>query len=59
MTYDEFKETINSLNIKSGYEFNEKRKDIRKINEKIPSNPNIYYKNKGWTSWDSIFNRRS
>jgi hypothetical protein len=57
MTYDEFKEIINSLNIKSGYEFNKKRKDIRNINEKIPSNPNIHYKNKGWVSWDLIFNK--
>lgn len=55
MSYDDFKIFIKNNNIKTYTEFKNKRKNLKKLNEKMPTNPNITYKNSGWISWASLY----
>jgi hypothetical protein len=48
--YDIFKEKIKELKIKSFYSYKKYIK-TNKTDNKLPTNPNIVYKNKGWVSW--------
>lgn len=52
VTYDEFKDFIKKNNISSRTEFFKIR---RYVDKKIPTNPNIIYKNKGWTCWGDLY----
>jgi hypothetical protein len=50
ISYDETKEIIGKLDIKSGNEWYNKLKN-NKIPSFIPGNPRQYFKDKGWISW--------
>ena len=50
--YNEFKEYLKLNKIKKCSEFYTFRK---KMDKKFPTNPNIIYKNKGWTCWNDLF----
>ena len=51
LTYEEAQKIIKPLQIKSGKEFKEFRKNKRFDKNTIPSKPDIIYKNKGWKGW--------
>jgi hypothetical protein len=54
-TYTEFKRKVKELKLNTFTEF---KKFIinNKEDKKIPTNPNIVYKNNGWISWSNIIN---
>ncbi len=52
-TYDEAKEYIKSLNIKSAKEWSEYCKSDKKPKD-IPYSPTTSYKHKGWRGWDDF-----
>jgi hypothetical protein len=54
-TYDEFKNKIKNLNLKTFTSF-KKYITENKSDKKIPTNPNIVYKNNGWVGWLDIIN---
>jgi superfamily II DNA or RNA helicase len=51
LTYEEAQKIIKPLQIKSGKEFKEFRKNKRFDKNIIPSKPDIIYKTKGWKGW--------
>jgi len=51
--YDEFKIKIKELDINTYTDY-KKYILLNKDDNKLPTNPNIVYKNKGWVSWQNI-----
>lgn len=53
-TYEESKSLLKPINIKTKTDWsNYLKSNLRSYN--IPSNPNTYYLNKGWISWEDFF----
>ena len=51
ISYNEAKKILKKLNISSSKNWKQYYNENEKIGNKIPKNPNLYYKNKGWVSW--------
>jgi len=54
-TYEEFKNIIKNLNLKTFISFKKYLKE-NKLDKKLPTNPNIVYKKSGWTGWYDVIN---
>lgn len=54
-TYTEFKDKIKSLGLKTYTSFKNYIKN-NKDDKKIPTNPNVVYKNNGWVGWYDVIN---
>lgn len=55
ITFQEAYDIVKCINLKSTHEWREWIKKNKKFN--IPYNPDIYYKNDGWISWNHFLNK--
>ena len=53
INYSEAKKIVKAMNFNSISEFKKAHK-LKKMSAKIPSNPNITYKNNGWKGWSDF-----